>query len=157
MKKRKFIIPPQIIERLEETRKALELSAASKPDVVAIEELYDLATAIAAARIYKADVNLRIESVREIISDLRLLVDNSRPPVNAEYVLHLVLGKEEREVIIGDLVEEYGRIMQRFGQGHADIWFYKQVILSVWPLLRRAVARVAAFVRLGRLLRRLIS
>jgi hypothetical protein len=81
----------------------------------------------------------------------------SRPPANAEYLLHLVLQKEERDAVIGDLNEEYGYILNRFGRPRADIWFYKQVFQSVWPFLRRAIARAATVVWLSRLLRQLIS
>ncbi len=81
-------------------------------------ESHDLATAIAATHAYKADVRARIERMEEV-ADLEILLANSfppcpsRPPINAEYLLHLVLRKEEREAVIGDLVQEYGCVMQR--------------------------------------------
>lgn len=81
----------------------------------------------------------------------------ARPPFNAEYVLYLLLRKRERDVVIGDLIESYGQILERFNKRRADIWFYKQVAGSLWPLLRRALLRIAALVWLGRILRRLIS
>ena len=57
----------------------------------------------------------------------------------------------------GDLVEEYSRILERFNKRRADIWFYKQVVGSVFPLLRRALLRIGALVWLGRILRRFVS
>jgi hypothetical protein len=81
----------------------------------------------------------------------------SRPPFNAEYVLYFLLRKEERGVVIGDLVEEYGQLVERFNKRRADIWFYKQVAGSLLPLLRQQIFRIGAFVWLGRILRRLIS
>lgn len=80
-----------------------------------------------------------------------------RPPINAEYVLYLLFRKDEREVAIGDLIEEYDQVLRRFDRRRADIWFYKQVAGSLFPLLRRAVVRIGALVWLGRVLRRLIS
>jgi hypothetical protein len=80
-----------------------------------------------------------------------------RPPINAEYVLYLVLRKEEREVVIGDLVECYHNMVWRFDKRRADVWFYKQVFGSLMPLLRRALLKIGALVWLGRILRRLIS
>lgn len=80
-----------------------------------------------------------------------------RPPFNAEYVLYLLLRKEEREVVIGDLIEDYGKVLERFNKRRADIWFYKHVGGSLLPLLRRALLRIGALVWLGRILRRLIS
>jgi hypothetical protein len=82
---------------------------------------------------------------------------SSRPPFNAEYVLHLLLKRDEREIVIGDLLECYGQLVLRFNKRRADIWFYKQVIGSLLPLLRRALLRIGALVWLGRILRRLIS
>lgn len=80
-----------------------------------------------------------------------------RPPLNAEYVLYLFLRREEREAVIGDLVESYDRIVRRFNKRRGDIWFYKQVIGSVFPLARRTFLRIAGLVWLGRIFRRLIS
>jgi len=80
-----------------------------------------------------------------------------RPPLNAEYVLYLFLKREERDVMIGDLVESYRKILERFNKRRADIWFYKQVAGSMFPLLRRTLLRIGALVWLGRMLRRLIS
>lgn len=157
MKQRKFVVPPQIIERLERIREGLVLSVASKPDVEAIGESQGFASAVAATNAYKADVRARIQSLQEVVSDLEIVLANHfRPPINAEYLLHLVLGKKEREAVIGDLIQEYRRIMQRFGRRNADIWFCKQVISSLWPFLRRAIVRLGTLFWVGRLLRRLI-
>jgi hypothetical protein len=81
----------------------------------------------------------------------------ARPPFKAEYWLYLLLGKEEREAVIGDLLEEYGTIKLRFNKQYADIWYYKQVGGSLFPLVRRTLLRIGALVWLGRILRRLIS
>jgi hypothetical protein len=80
-----------------------------------------------------------------------------RPPFNAEYLLYFLLSKKDREILIGDFIEEYGDVLSRFNKRRADIWFYKQVGGSLFPLLRRALLRVGALVWLGRILRRLIS
>jgi len=80
-----------------------------------------------------------------------------RLPFNAEYVLYLVLRRDERELVIGDLMEDYVRLLKQFGKRRADIWLYKQIVGSVLPLLRRTVLKVGALVWLGRILRRLIS
>ena len=80
-----------------------------------------------------------------------------RPPFNGEYLLYLFLKREEREEVIGDLIESYGRVVRRFGLRRANIWFYKQVAGSLFPLARRALLRIGTLVWLGRFLRRLIS
>ncbi len=80
-----------------------------------------------------------------------------RPPFNAEYILYLFLRREERDEVIGDLIESYGQVVRRFGKRRADVWFCKQVAGSLLPLLRQSLLRLGAFVWLGRILRRLIS
>lgn len=89
-------------------------------------------------------------------SDSAKVPTTVRPPFNAEYVLYLVLRKEERDEIIGDLIEGYEQVFWRFDKQRADIWFYKQVGGSLLPLFRRALLRIGALVWLGRILRRLI-
>jgi hypothetical protein len=80
-----------------------------------------------------------------------------RPPLNAEYLLYLLLRGDEREALIGDLVEVYGQVLRRFGKRRADFWFCKQVFGSLWPLLRRTFLKISALVWLGRIVRRFIS
>lgn len=74
-------------------------------------------------------------------------------PFNAERILHLLLKEDERDAVIGDLVERYEQEIERVGKRRADFWFYKQIACSMWPLLRRAVAKVGAIVWLTQLLR----
>jgi hypothetical protein len=81
----------------------------------------------------------------------------TRPPFNAEYLLYLFLRRKDRDEVIGDLRESYGHVVGRFGKRKADIWFYKQVAGSLWPLLRRVIVKIGALVWLGRMLRKLIS
>jgi DNA-directed RNA polymerase specialized sigma24 family protein len=80
-----------------------------------------------------------------------------RPPFNAEYLLYMFLRRDERDAVIGDLIEAYVHIVDRFGKARADVWFYKQVVGSLWPLLKRAVLKIGALAWLGQVLRRLIS
>jgi hypothetical protein len=87
----------------------------------------------------------------------RTTVRWSRPPFNAEYLLYLFLRKDERDCVIGDLIQSYAHVVERFNKPRADFWFYTQVARSLWPLLRRAIVKTAALVWLGRVLRKLIS
>ncbi len=80
-----------------------------------------------------------------------------RPPINAEYLLYLFLRRNERDEVIGDLIETYGHVLRRFGKARADLWFYRQVVGSIAPLVRRCFVRIGALIWLGRILRRLTS
>ncbi|HXM48851.1 MAG TPA: hypothetical protein VN956_13495 [Pyrinomonadaceae bacterium] len=110
---------------------------------------------IADAELFLKEAISLMDQIPEVASENKR--SSSRPPFNAEYVLYLLLKKEEREILIGDLFESYGQIETRFNKRRADIWFYKQVACLVLPLLRRALLRIGALVWLGRMLRRLIS
>jgi hypothetical protein len=80
-----------------------------------------------------------------------------RPPVNGEFALHLLLSKDEHEGVIGDLIERYGQKCERFGSRRAKLWFYCEVLRSVWPLIRRALARAGGLIAFGEWIRRHIS
>lgn len=60
-------------------------------------------------------------------------------PKFGEYLLYLFLSKSDREYLIGDLAEEYLEVRSKFGRRAANIWYYKQVITSLWPLSKKAV------------------
>lgn len=76
------------------------------------------------------------------------------PPKFAEYLLYLFLSRSEREYIIGDLVEDYGKVLIKFGRFRADVYFYKQVWNSLWPLVWRSLWRLRAIAELIDVIRR---
>lgn len=65
---------------------------------------------------------------------VKYAVDSSKPPSNAVYLLYLFLPKKNRVALLGDLEEEYKEVYARFGAKSANIWFWKQVLTSLWPL-----------------------
>lgn len=80
-----------------------------------------------------------------------------RPPVNAEFVLHLLLKRSEQDAVIGDILERYIKKHERLGERRANLWFYAEVFRSVWPLLRRAASKVGGVALLGEWFRRMIQ
>jgi hypothetical protein len=66
------------------------------------------------------------------------LKSNSRfqPPRAGEFLLYFFLPRKDRRTIPGDLCEEYFTIMvPKFGERVARIWYWKQVLSSIWPVL----------------------
>lgn len=61
------------------------------------------------------------------------------PPQFGERLLLLILTKEERINIPGDLAEEFTEIVTKHGERYAKLWYYKQVVASAWPMIRKAV------------------
>lgn len=58
------------------------------------------------------------------------------PPVGAEKLMYLILPKDRREEIAGDLEEEYrSKILPKFGPGFAKRWYWMQVARSIGPIL----------------------
>jgi hypothetical protein len=140
-----------------EFEKLARLAQARNTEAKARIRRDDFASISAADRILALELMDLLGIAEKLIEDVKVLVVSRRPPTFAEYALYLVLDKEEREVLIGDLVEEYNYIKERFGKRKADLWFHKQVIWSLWPFMRRMAMRCAAFVWVGRVLRRLTS
>lgn len=80
----------------------------------------------------------------------------SPPPQLGERMLLLILRtKEERANIPGDLEEEFAQIAAKHGARFANVWYYKQVAASTWPLVRKAV-RWGLLASIGEWIRRAI-
>lgn len=55
------------------------------------------------------------------------------PPAWAEGLLRLLLGREDRESVSGDLLEEYrAGVVPARGRVRADLWYLRQVMGFVW-------------------------
>lgn len=57
-------------------------------------------------------------------------------PRFAESLLYFAAREEDIESLVGDLMEEYFEIQAKFGFRAARLWYYRQVVTSVLPLLR---------------------
>jgi hypothetical protein len=89
------------------------------------------------------EIERKLEELRLELRRLRLERASSRnssiPPQFGERILLLILTKEERVNIPGDLEEEYRGIAAKHGVRFAKLWYYKQVAASAWPLIRKAI------------------
>lgn len=65
----------------------------------------------------------------------------NRPPKSGLYVLELVCSTENRDAIVGDLLEAYEDIQKQYGYKRARIWFWWQLARSIyhlaWPAIKR--------------------
>lgn len=80
-----------------------------------------------------------------------------KPPRSAEFLL-LLVPKEDRRTILGDLEEEYQTIvLPRHGAIKAQRWYWGQVLACVlpyvWRLARRVGSAVLGAIALHRLMR----
>lgn len=66
----------------------------------------------------------------------------SEPPRLFDYLVPLLLSEAKSEAILGDLNERFGRDRERFGNPRARRMYWGRALRSLWPLLRRAAARL---------------
>jgi hypothetical protein len=89
----------------------------------------------------------RLENIENVNRKLELFVQEFNdphlerlvPPPFGERLLLLILTKEERVNIPGDLAEECKEIAAKHGERYARIWYYKQVAASAWPIIYKAI------------------
>jgi hypothetical protein len=62
-----------------------------------------------------------------------------QPPAKLELLLHLLMKPADADAAAGDLAQRYGHLATRLGPRKARIWYIKQIIASLWPLLRTAI------------------
>jgi hypothetical protein len=83
--------------------------------------------------------------------------NHSEPPKCAEFLIYLFLPKKDREILAGDLREEFIEVLLKFGHRSATIWFYKQAFASLWPLIRRIILKWGLLGTISHLIRRIFS
>ena len=75
-------------------------------------------------------------------------------PKFAEYLIYFILSKQDRVNLIGDLEEEYGEVLKKFGRKAASVWYYKQVFTSIRPVVWNRLVRWGAIAWIGDWIRR---
>jgi len=88
---------------------------------------------------------------RQAKKDLRLArrlleATEATPPRFAIYLGLLFLPKRYREIILGDIVEQYPTLRIRLGRFRAWVRVYKQVFFSIWPLVKDPLGRLGAVI-----------
>ena len=93
----------------------------------------------------RVPVNLNLDSdvlaSAEKVSEVEIV----RPPLDAEFLLHLIFRKSE-EAEIGDFIERYSTKRKRFGKRRADIWAYREVLRNILPALKKGIAALTGIV-----------
>jgi hypothetical protein len=70
--------------------------------------------------------------------------DQAQPPANLDFILYFLMSRADCDALIGDLQERYSHLVERLGKARADLWYAKQVLASVWPLLSSWVRRLGS-------------
>lgn len=67
-----------------------------------------------------------------VLLGIDLRIANLRPSSLATYLLYLLLSKQDRETIPGDLEEEFTKfILPKFGAHRAWLWYWVQTVLAI--------------------------
>lgn len=81
----------------------------------------------------------------------------NRPPLNAEFLLYLFMGRQSCDALVGDLEERYKVIRKKFGQRRANVWYWTQVFISLRPIILAWVKKMSGVVALIEAYRRMRS
>lgn len=84
-------------------------------------------------------------------------LDDEEPPQSADFLAYIFLSRADRNLLLDDLAEEYPSVVARLGQRGARVYYYKQVLASIWPLIRTALIKWGAFGWVAELIRRMSS
>lgn len=97
------------------------------------------------------------ETMNELLKEAAIQAsENNHPPRFAEFAIWFFLPRETREVMIGDLEEEYHEAVDRFGQRAAALWYWKQCLTSIGPYLRHWAEKLVKFFGLEEIVRRFL-
>jgi hypothetical protein len=135
---------PWIRLQAEEDTSADELRFMRRKVVALIEPL------VRAGRLSDAELRFLKEAVGLNKAGLRARAvgrpaDVSQPPGNLELILYLF----DCDPLVGDLEERYRKLVKRLGKNRADLWYTKQVLTSIWPLLRGSMRRARSAAVVG--------
>lgn len=64
-------------------------------------------------------------------------------PMDAIRLLSMLLSPNSRQSFIGDLEERYGLIVQKKGRHAANVWFWRELIQSLFSLALDAIKRLS--------------
>ena len=69
----------------------------------------------------------------------------TRPPLNAEFLLGVLLKREDQEIAIGCFIEVYGKKLERLGKRRADLWAWCDVVKTAWAVLKHGLLKMTGF------------
>lgn len=70
-----------------------------------------------------------------IIVQIAFANRSEHPPVHAAFLFYFFLDAETCDALVGDLEERYKLICTKFGHGRANLWYWKEALRSVAPVV----------------------
>jgi len=69
-------------------------------------------------------------------------VASETPPQFAKYLIYLLIPRNNREAILGDLEEDFHEVKREFGLRKAKFHYRVQVLRSIWPMIKGIVENI---------------
>ena len=91
------------------------------------------------------------------VSYEELFPPKREPPKAAELLAYFFLSRADRQIILGDLIEEYPDNVVKFGSRWAKAIFYAHVFASLWPRFRKLIVKWGLFGWVAEVIRRISS
>jgi hypothetical protein len=102
--------------------------------------------------LYEAELGAPILSLLGLSEQSDQETSTTQLPQGAEKLLYFILPKDLRESLPGDLEEEYRTIMlPKFGLRFARVWYWKQVVGSVLPIIQNRLIKLFKLAWVGKL------
>lgn len=79
-------------------------------------------------------IRLKLKAIR--YRNLEHSVVSETPPQFAKYIIYLLIPRNNREAILGDLEEDFHEVNKKFGLQKAKFHYMVQVLRSIWPMLK---------------------
>jgi hypothetical protein len=79
------------------------------------------------------------------------------PPKFGEYLIYLFISRNIRDNLLGDLQEEFLEVYGKFEERKARIWYYNQVLKSLYPLIRRFIIKWGLIGLIGKWVSKIMS
>jgi hypothetical protein len=116
-----------------------------------VDEILALTLCQEGRSIYRENFIAALKSLRKrlcVLAEERLrqarpLQIAPRPPTKLALALYLLMEDQDADAAAGDLEERFSERVKRLGERGARIWYAKQIVASVWPLLRACIGRVS--------------
>lgn len=89
--------------------------------------------------VLEANMSTSHRSFRYTTKSVAAPTSQPQLPMWVEQLILLIIPKKTIEYLLGDLAEEYVEIEAKHGVRFAKFWYWKQVIASVWPFLRKVL------------------
>jgi len=79
-------------------------------------------------------IRFSLRDIKRHCSEYSVVSDT--PPQFAKYMIYLLIPRNNREAILGDLEEDFHEVKKEFGPRKAKFHYRVQVLRSIWPMIK---------------------